>query len=114
MTLNEDELIAHFKEVAEAERLNSSSIRSCIVDETLCLCTDENLCNTCIMSCYLHSGQEWRRPTMNKNCKFHSRKNPKKCTILKDLYCRKDPEKPCKFYQPAAADEPPEKSMKRR
>lgn len=33
---------------------------------------------------------------MNENCKFAGKRS---CTILKQLYCKKEPNKQCSFYK---------------
>ena len=35
---------------------------------------------------------------MNKNCRYIGKRS---CTILKDLYCKKEPNRKCSFYKPA-------------
>lgn len=34
---------------------------------------------------------------MNENCRFIGKRS---CTILKQLYCKKEPNKQCSFYKP--------------
>ncbi len=40
---------------------------------------------------------------VNENCRFMAA-NGRKCTALKELYCKKEPTKVCSFYKKAEAE----------
>lgn len=43
---------------------------------------------------------------MNENCRF---KGPRSCRALKELYCKKEPNKLCPFYKSAETEKPADK-----